>query len=124
LSEEEKEETLPAGETEEEEVEKLAEKIIEGEEGGGEESGEAPEEYIPAEELEPLPPGALDVRAIEIMADISELLDKVVSGSLPESKAVKEVLKLRKRLVPRRSVKASSKSKSTVKKSSKKSKSK
>ncbi len=120
---EEKEETLPAEETEEEEVEKLAEKIIEGEGGEGEEPEEAPEEYIP-EELEPLPPGALDVRAIEIMADISELLEKVVSGSLPESKAVKEVLKLRRRLIPRKAIKASTKSKSAARKSSKKGKSK
>ena len=100
---EEPEEQLPEKtseeEVEEEKVEKIAEKIIEGEEGEVHE--EAPEEYIPEELEEPLPAGALDIRAIEIMTEISDLITKAVQEDISVEKIAKEVTNLKRKLVRR-----------------------
>ena len=87
-------EETPEEEVEEEKVEKIAEKIIEGEEV----EEETPEEYIPEEVEEPLPAGTLNIRAIEIMTEISDLLTKAVKGDEPVDEVTKEVTDLRKRL--------------------------
>ncbi|MCD6324459.1 MAG: hypothetical protein J7L55_05075 [Desulfurococcales archaeon] len=98
----EEEATIPSEEeeVEEEQAEKATKKLIEGEEERPEE--EAPEEYIPAEEeVEALPPGAFNVRAIEIMADISDLIMQAVDGAIPLDEAVKRVSEARSKLIVR-----------------------
>ncbi len=106
-------------EVEEEKVEKIAEKIIEGEEG--EEREEAPEEYLPEEIEEPLPAGALDIRAIEIMTEISDLLTKAIEGGASEQKVAEKVTNLKKKLVRRRVASAKKAAKKTTKSKSRKS---
>jgi len=107
-------------EVEEEKVEKIAEKIIEGEEV--EESEEAPEEYLPEEVEEPLPTGALDIRAIEIMTEISDLLTKAVEGGAPAKRVAEKVNSLKNKLVRRRIASVKKTAKSKPRKSTKSSK--
>jgi len=99
LSEEEEERSAEEEEVEEEKVEKIAEKIIEGEETAPPE--EAPEEYVPEEREEALPPGSLDVKAIEIMTDISDLITEALKGEISVTKASERINRLRERLVKR-----------------------